>query len=209
MPTIFVRPPNFKTFCSGLRVWMVFRADSRFAPSQWETALLCNAVSHWLSASLESFLVLFFPVAMQTVWASFCVRVVFHPITEVSVGQLANGCIREGVMAPALGMAGVRDEPPTYGTRWGHHGKGSHGNKFVSIVFMEIRAILLETNVTRIEISWTSTEFNSYPTGQNGHHFTMTFSNAFPRMKNCAFWFEFHWSLLARVQLTKSLHWLR
>ena len=30
------------------------RADSRFAPSQWETALLCNAVSHWLGTSLES-----------------------------------------------------------------------------------------------------------------------------------------------------------
>ena len=29
-------------------------ADSRFAPSQWETALLCNDVSLWLSASLES-----------------------------------------------------------------------------------------------------------------------------------------------------------
>ena len=32
----------------------MFRVDSRLAPSQWETALLCNAVSHWLSASLES-----------------------------------------------------------------------------------------------------------------------------------------------------------
>ena len=31
-----------------------FRADSRFAPSQWETALLCNEVSHWLGASPES-----------------------------------------------------------------------------------------------------------------------------------------------------------
>ena len=29
-------------------------ADSRFAPSQWETALLCNDVSRWLGASLES-----------------------------------------------------------------------------------------------------------------------------------------------------------
>ena len=28
--------------------------DSRLAPSQWETALLCNAVSHWLGANLES-----------------------------------------------------------------------------------------------------------------------------------------------------------
>ena len=30
------------------------RADSRFAPHQWETALLCNDVSHWLGAGLES-----------------------------------------------------------------------------------------------------------------------------------------------------------
>ena len=29
-------------------------ADSRFAPSQWETSLQSNAVSHWLSANLES-----------------------------------------------------------------------------------------------------------------------------------------------------------
>ena len=30
------------------------RADSRFAPSQWETALLCNDGSHWLGPSQES-----------------------------------------------------------------------------------------------------------------------------------------------------------
>ena len=30
------------------------RADSRLAPSQWETLLQSNAVSHWLGANLES-----------------------------------------------------------------------------------------------------------------------------------------------------------
>ena len=30
------------------------RADTRFAPSQWETSLQSNAVSHWLGANLES-----------------------------------------------------------------------------------------------------------------------------------------------------------
>ena len=30
-----------------------YRADSRFAPSQWETALLCNDVSHWLGARID------------------------------------------------------------------------------------------------------------------------------------------------------------
>ena len=30
------------------------RADSRFAPNQWETSLQSNAPSHWLGANLES-----------------------------------------------------------------------------------------------------------------------------------------------------------
>ena len=34
-----------------------FRADSRLAPSQWETSLQSNAVSHWLGANLESALI--------------------------------------------------------------------------------------------------------------------------------------------------------
>ena len=33
------------------------RADSRLAPSQWETSLLSNAISHWVGANLESDLV--------------------------------------------------------------------------------------------------------------------------------------------------------
>ena len=36
--------------------WLV--AFPRFVPRQWETPLLCNAVSHWLGANLESALVL-------------------------------------------------------------------------------------------------------------------------------------------------------
>ena len=31
-----------------------YRSDSKFAPSQWETALLCNNISHWLGTKLES-----------------------------------------------------------------------------------------------------------------------------------------------------------
>ena len=34
--------------------WQTFRADSRFAPSQWEMVLICNDVSRWLGPSLES-----------------------------------------------------------------------------------------------------------------------------------------------------------
>ena len=46
-----VTPKKQIRACKSLRKG---RAGSRFAPSQWETALLCNDVSHWLGASLES-----------------------------------------------------------------------------------------------------------------------------------------------------------
>ena len=44
------------------KLQLYHRADSRFAPSQWETGLLCNDVSHWLGASLKSALI---PYAVQ------------------------------------------------------------------------------------------------------------------------------------------------
>ena len=39
------------------RIPQISRADSRFAPSQWKTVLLCKDVSQWLGASLESALI--------------------------------------------------------------------------------------------------------------------------------------------------------
>ena len=36
----------------------IFRADSRLAPSQWETLLQSSIVSHWLGTNLESALIL-------------------------------------------------------------------------------------------------------------------------------------------------------
>ena len=48
------------------------RADSRFASSQWETALLCNGITHWLGASLESAL------NMHTVLLCFVLLCLYH-----------------------------------------------------------------------------------------------------------------------------------
>ena len=50
------------------------RADSRFAPRQWETALLCNDVSHWLGASLESALPTtkaMLQTRLETMWCGY------------------------------------------------------------------------------------------------------------------------------------------
>ena len=48
--------PNFQEYISGVSVGHMglFRADSRIVPSQSEMVLLCNDISHWLGASLES-----------------------------------------------------------------------------------------------------------------------------------------------------------
>ena len=37
----------------------------------------------------------------------------------------------------------------------------------------------------------------------------MTISNVFLWIKSLLFWFEFHWSVFLRIQLTISHHWLR
>ena len=45
--------------CNGYDIWgIILRADSKLAPSQWETSLQSNTVSHWLGANLESALIL-------------------------------------------------------------------------------------------------------------------------------------------------------
>ena len=51
---IFGEPLSWKTHTHICWLQNIHRADSRFVPSQWETSLLCNHVSHWLGANLES-----------------------------------------------------------------------------------------------------------------------------------------------------------
>ena len=46
--------PHTMTYPQISYIPICCRADSRVAPSQWETVLLCNNVSHCLGASLES-----------------------------------------------------------------------------------------------------------------------------------------------------------
>ena len=48
------------------------RADSRFAPSQWETSLQSNAVSHWLGANQESALYTYNTSQVVFSWFMFC-----------------------------------------------------------------------------------------------------------------------------------------
>ena len=52
-------------------------ADSRLAPSQWETSLQSNAVSHWLGANLESTLYYIYwdsDCVLNLSWRGFCWR---------------------------------------------------------------------------------------------------------------------------------------
>ena len=40
-----------------MKMFIINKVNSRFTPSQWETSLQSNAVSHWLGANLESALI--------------------------------------------------------------------------------------------------------------------------------------------------------
>ena len=50
----------------GITHFIKVRADSRPAPSQWETALQSNPVSRWLGANLESFLKIMYSSLIST-----------------------------------------------------------------------------------------------------------------------------------------------
>ena len=50
----WVHEPKLHPKANKLKEDTSIRVDSRFAPSQWEMSLLCNDVSHWLGANLES-----------------------------------------------------------------------------------------------------------------------------------------------------------
>ena len=50
---------------------------------------------------------------------------------------------------------------------------------------------------------------NSSLPGQNGRHFADDIFKCTFMNENFVFWFEFHWSLFLRVQLTISQHWFR
>ena len=49
-------------------IWMILWADSRFAPSQWETGLHCNNISHWLGTSIVSDLMSHY-ITVSSWWA--------------------------------------------------------------------------------------------------------------------------------------------
>ena len=51
-PTWTLWFPNHNVYPAGKHS-IRYSADSRYAPCQWETVLLCNDVSHWLGANLE------------------------------------------------------------------------------------------------------------------------------------------------------------
>ena len=71
----------------------IIRADSRFMPSQWEMALLCNDISHWLGTNLESALYYATLASSQTVENDYvllvtrrAVRFYFQPTDYLHFG---------------------------------------------------------------------------------------------------------------------------
>ena len=80
-------------WCHLAFVCMVYRADSRLAPNQWETSLQSNAVSHWLGANLESAL-------LCIIWYSDF-RIVFlsEPVIPECFNGAINGCFDTKVLS--------------------------------------------------------------------------------------------------------------
>ena len=89
--------------CTGKQLLYVYkcramvhhRADSSFASSQWETALLCNDVSHWLGAILESALHYNIAAALSRTrtiaWIDWYQVTTKHPSTDMNELKFQHG----------------------------------------------------------------------------------------------------------------------
>ena len=62
---------------------VMFRADSKLAPNQWETSLQCNAASHWLGANLESTLMLLWVPERYVSMETLSTTSVWYQILEI------------------------------------------------------------------------------------------------------------------------------
>ena len=72
-----------------------YRTDYRFTPSQWETALLCNDVSHWLSASLESALYIHIYIYTHRTLSPFLFILTTNPTCNTETERLQRWLLLE------------------------------------------------------------------------------------------------------------------
>ena len=106
------------------------RADSRFAPSQWDTALFCNNISHWLESALHIVLIasqstLSITPQMQLpgpVGAKLMAVLILHAVAVGPTGgpTVINGCCDKNSLTAATDQLTVytlivRFMGPTWG----------------------------------------------------------------------------------------------
>ena len=177
-----------------------YRADFKFASSQWETSLQRNDVSHWLGVNLESVLIYGFPNSLYRTQLLPCLptisfintlrprrneqhfaddifkRIYFNENVWISI-KISLKFVSKGPInnIPALVQIMAWRRP---------------GNKPLSEPVMV--SLLTHISVTRPQ--WV----NTLKSRQNG------------RLKIFIFWwFKFHWNFPPRVQLTICQHWFR
>ena len=87
---------QFQVWGANLVQGMIYRADSRFAASQWETSLQSNAISHWLGTNLQSALIYIIPKVIYfvlygfTLYDYFSFRMAGIDLILLIRSQLAN-----------------------------------------------------------------------------------------------------------------------
>ena len=100
------------------------RAESRFAPSQWETSLQSNAFSHWLGANLDSTLPWY--SACKWTWAtSLCLWLVKEGLQwwHWQPTQTLYCTVRDDLTADSIHVT-VTSSPPFYQLLFCHVGFG-------------------------------------------------------------------------------------
>ena len=163
------------------------RADSRFAPSQWETALLCNGVSHWLAPSLASALVNSY---LHNTLTWFLIRSGIKAMKGQIRHIFCSLTWRFKPWTQSTNSFGVTLKPSII-----YH-MTSRGRWAMGDGRQTARCKRWGDWHIQVEIRWPP-------------FLHTTFSNEFLSMNIVVFWLKFHWNMLAMVQLTIIQHWFR
>ena len=88
------------------------------------------------------------------------------------------------------------------------HDKGQWGDTLEKVPYKQVEICVPTTRVWKYLSSIINNTNSSAPRKMAAISQT-TYPKAFSWMKSFIFWFEFHWSLFLRIQLTMCEHWFR
>ena len=169
----------------------IHRADSGLAPSQWETSLQSNAISHLAGRKPRispAYIYIYIYIFIFRSWMYYlCVWYIVFRLLSIFISFLSDAVCYFGMTVSVL---------------WTYLHKFIYIYLHVLCTVVRGWACVLSPKLLRL--NWL--QLTHFPLDKMAAILQTVFSDAFSWMKSFVFWSKFHWSLFLSIQLTKAQH---